>query len=556
MKKEDILAHCIDEIRAGKSTLEDCLAKYPHLGDELPSLLKIAADIQPEKVTPSEKFIKRTENRIFKEMQPSAAPAEPRGMDIFGWLKPLTLAKRTVAAIIISALLITGGTTAYAAQESLPDSALYPVKLTTEKAHLAFTPSDAGKAKLHIAFAERRVQEMAEMGRRGKAEELAGLTVALTHHLEQAKNLTGAVADEGIDTQELMVSLEQSAARQLGILEAALDEVPEQIKLSVEQALQTSGEEYATAIEAAISTAPTPMLVTGVGTIQIFVTDPPAPNVANVWVEISKIEVHRAAGPDSEWITIVDQPVVFDLLKITEVQKFLGSQEVPEGTYTQVRFMVTQATVIVDGEEHTASIPSGKLKLIRPFQVAQGETTLVLLDFDGSRSLYITGGGDFKLEPTVKLLVLSTGAAEEDEEEEEESEAEETKVEIEGIIVRFSDTELVLLVAGQEIPIPLGTEAEIEGDLEEGSWAKVKAVAKDGSFLAMEIEVEDAEEEIEEEEEEVADKVGEAEEELAQKIEQADGDTAKIAKAEKEAAQKIREMEEAEGEEGNEEEED
>jgi hypothetical protein len=259
-------------------------------------------------------------------------------------------------------------------------------------------------------------------------------------------------------------------------------------------------------------------------------------------VEISKIEVHRAAGPDSEWITIVDQPVAFDLLKITEVQKFLGSQEVPEGTYTQVRFMVTQATVIVDGKEHTASIPSGKLKLIRPFQVAQGETTLVLLDFDGSRSLYITGGGDFKLEPTVKLLVPSTGAAEED--EEEKSEAEETEVEIEGIVVRFSDTELVLLVAGQEIPIPLGTEAEIEGDLEEGSWAKVEAVAKDGSFLAMEIEVEDAEEEIEEEEE------------LAQKIEQADGDTAKIAKAEKEAAQKIREMEEAEGEEGNEEEED
>ena len=536
MKKEDILANCIDEIQAGKSTLEDCLAKYPHLGDELPSLLKIAADIQPERVTPSEEFIKRTENRIFKEMQPSAAPAEPRGVDIFGWLKPLTLAKRTVAAIIISALLITGGTTAYAAQESLPDSALYPVKLTTEKARLAFTPSDAGKAKLHIAFAERRVQEMAEMGRRGKAEELAGLTDALTHHLNQAKNLTGAVAAEGIDTQELRVSLEQSAARQLGILEAALDEVPEQIKPSVEQALQTSGEEYGTAVEVVGSTAPTPTLVMGIGTIQIFVTDPPAPNVANVWVEVSKIEVHRAAGPDSEWITIVDQPVTFDLLKIAEVQKFLGSQKVDAGTYTQLRMYITEAWIIdLDGEEHDAFVPSERLKFVRPFTIEDGEIKGLVLDFDGDRSLNVTGAGQYVLKPVVTLLVPEI---EEEDEDEDEDEEDETKVEIEGTVVSFDGDELVLLVAGQEVVSPLDTEAKIKGNLEEGSWAKVETVAEDGSFLAMEIEIEDTEEEIEEEE--------------------AEGYADKIREAEKEAAQKMREMEEeaaeeAEGEEGNEE---
>jgi hypothetical protein len=536
MKKEDILANCIDEIQAGKSTLEDCLAKYPHLGDELPSLLKIAADIQPERVTPSEEFIKRTENRIFKEMQPSTAPAEPRGVDIFGWLKPLTLAKRTVAAIIISALLITGGTTAYAAQESLPDSALYPVKLTTEKARLAFTPSDAGKAKLHIAFAERRVQEMAEMGRRGKAEELAGLTVALTHHLEQAKNLTGAVATEGIDTQELRVSLEQSAIRQLGILEAALDEVPEQIKPLVEQALQTSGEEYGTAVEVVGSTAPTPTLVTGVGTIQIFVTDPPAPNVANVWVEVSKIEVHRAAGPDSEWITIVDQPVTFDLLKIAEVQKFLGSQKVDAGIYTQLRMYITEAWIIdLDGEEHDAFVPSERLKFVRPFTIEDGEIKGLVLDFDGDKSLNVTGAGQYMLKPVVTLLVPEI---EEEDEDEDEDEKDKTKVEIEGTVVSFDGDELVLLVAGQEVVIPLDTEAKIKGNLEEGSWAKVETVAEDGSFLAMEIEIEDTEEEIEEEE--------------------AEGYADKIREAEKEAAQKMREMEEeaaeeAEGEEGNEE---
>ena len=520
MKKEDILANCIDEIRAGKSTLEDCLAKYPHLGDELPSLLKIAADIQPERVTPSEGFIKRTENRIFKEMQPSAAAAEPRGVDIFGWLKPLILAKRTVAAIIISALLITGGTTAYAAQESLPDSALYPVKVTTEKARLAFTPSDAGKAKLHIAFAERRVQEMAEMGRRGKAEELAGLTDALTHHLEQAKNLTGAVADEGIDTQELIVSLEQSATRQLGILEAALDEVPEQIKPSVEQALQTSGEEYATAVEAAISTAPTPTLVAGVGTIQIFVTDPPVPNVANVWVEVSKIEVHLAAGPDSRWITIVDKPKSFDLMELVGGKELdLGSNEVNAGTYTQVRMYITKAWIVdLDGEEHDAFVPSERLKFVRPFKVEEDGTTVLLLDFDGQKSLNVTGAGQYMLKPVVTLLVPETEGDEEGEEPEVEDAEEEIEEEVE------------------------------EEEAEEEAAEKIKEAEEE---LA---------EKIKEAEEELAEKIKEAEEELAEKIKEAEGyadkireaeeeATDKIREAEKEAAQKIREMEEEEEEE-------
>jgi len=541
MKKEDILANCIDEIRAGKRTLEDCLARYPHLGDELRPLLKIALGIQAEEVTPSPEFIQRARKRLLEAMQPSVAPVERRGMDIFGWLKPLALARRTIVAVIIVALLAGGGTTAYAAQGSLPDDTLYPVKMATEKARLVLTPSDAGKAGLHIAFAERRVQEMVEMGRRGEAGEMTRLTVALDYHLEQAQGLVEVISVQGGDIYALKLRLEQSATQQLGVLEDALAEVPEQTKPMMVQALETSGEEYGTAIEAVASTAPAPMLVAGVGTIQIRVTDPPPPEADSVLVEVGEIEIHRAAGSDSQWITIVGEPVTFDLLKIAEVQKFLGSQEVPEGAYTQVRFVITKATVIVDGEEHDASVPSGKLKLIRPFQVEEGEMTLVLLDFDGGGSLHITGRGKFILEPTVKLLVPSTGkgAIEENEDDgEPDLEIKGTKIEIEGTVASFDGNELVLLVAGQEVMISLGAEVEIEGALEEGSWVKVEAVAEDGSFLATEIEVE------EEAEEELAEKAREAEEELTQKIEEAEGGADKIREAEEEAADKIRKAEE------------
>ena len=118
MKKEDIIANCIDEIRAGKCTLEDCLARYPDLSDELRPLLKIAIDIQPERVTSSPEFKQRARIRLLEAMQSPAADAKHKGVDIFGWLKsPAPVRKLSftlIVATIIWALIVTGGTTVYA----------------------------------------------------------------------------------------------------------------------------------------------------------------------------------------------------------------------------------------------------------------------------------------------------------------------------------------------------------------------------------------------------------------------------------------------------------
>ncbi|UCD53880.1 MAG: hypothetical protein JSU76_02960, partial [Dehalococcoidia bacterium] len=99
------------------------------------------------------------------------------------------------------------------------------------------------------------------------------------------------------------------------------------------------------------------------------------------------------------------------------------------------------------------------------------------------------------------------------EEEEVREEMKETKVEIEGTIASFSETELVLVVAGQEIVITLDALTEIEGDLEEGARVEVEAVAEDGVFLATEIEVEEEEEQEREKERERERERVEAEEE-------------------------------------------
>ncbi|MBA7636313.1 hypothetical protein ES703_43930 [subsurface metagenome] len=95
-----------------------------------------------------------------------------------------------------------------------------------------------------------------------------------------------------------------------------------------------------------------------------------------------------------------------------------------------------------------------------------------------------------------------------------------TKVEVEGTIVSFSETELVLIVAGQEVVITLDASTKVKGDLEEGSWVEVEAVAEDSVFLATEIEVEAEEKAAErarEAEEKAAERAREAEEKAAER---------------------------------------
>ena len=47
MKKfEDILFECIEDIKAGRSSIEDCLDRYPSVREQLEPLLRINLEIR------------------------------------------------------------------------------------------------------------------------------------------------------------------------------------------------------------------------------------------------------------------------------------------------------------------------------------------------------------------------------------------------------------------------------------------------------------------------------------------------------------------------------
>ncbi len=157
------------------------------------------------------------------------------------------------------------------------------------------------------------------------------------------------------------------------------------------------------------------------GTIEIRVTDPPPADVKSAVVHFNSVKVHKVSDNTSEsdnisgWITVIGEGS-FDLMDVIGVEKVLGSANVTAGSFTQIRMDVAKVSgETTDNVSYTAAVPSGGLKIVRPFNVGGGMTTILTLDFDGAKSLVRTGSGKFLFEPVVKLLIEKVSGADEEE---------------------------------------------------------------------------------------------------------------------------------------------
>lgn len=420
---ENILDKCIAQIRSGEADVASCLNKYPEYAAQLRPLLEIAVLLhrepqpqpRPEALSRGERLL---QDRVAEKRSSKAVKGRLAGAirDRIGLgenaprrspLPPMRWRLRWVAIVAgIVAFISIGGGVIAASSYSMPGDFLYPVKIASEQVWLMLTPSEGGKGEFHIALAERRMQEIAEMSRRGKTDQVAELVPMVGQHLEEVKQVLVTTGEAKV-SEELKTKLEDSAIRRLGELEGALQEANEETKPVIAEALKASGESYGTAVEDAIANAPVAAVIGDMGTIQVIVTDPPSPEeIDSLIVQVTTIEAHLAAGKDSKWVTLLSEPTSFDMMELVGGKETnLGSQEVDTGTYTKVRMNITEATVTVDGMEHDVFIPGGTLKFVRPFQVQGNETTVIILDFDGKGSIHITGAGKYMLKPVVSLLI-------------------------------------------------------------------------------------------------------------------------------------------------------
>jgi len=245
---------------------------------------------------------------------------------------------------------------------------------------------------------------------------------------------------------------------------------------------------------------PTPTPAVERGTIEIRVTDPPPPGVASADVTLTKLEVHQVSDNGSGWITIIEDEVTFDLFEIIDQAMTLGSEDVTAGKYTQIRAEVTGVEgKTTDNVSYTAEVPSGTLKFVRPFNVEAGMTTVLTLDFDGDKSLVMTGKDKFLFKPVVKLLIEHEEEQEREREEEREEEHEgedEGELEFEGTIETIAGDNWTMTIDNEEWTVDVSG-ADIEGEPAVGLEAEVKGTVVNDTIVASEVEIKEAEEEEE-----------------------------------------------------------
>ncbi|MFC2067810.1 DUF5667 domain-containing protein [Chloroflexota bacterium] len=236
---EDILALCIEDIKAGKATLADCLERYPSIRRELEPLLRIALSIQePPPVTPSNAFKVRARVQLMehihtqKDKRKSWRPVS--GSDVrqtlyARWAKTVAI---IVAILLVVSALGTG--TAYASQDSLPGDTFYPVKTGTEQVRRLLTTDDMSRVELELTFAEVRLQEIEALANKVPDR----LSIAINGY---EKNTTVAItkAEQVTDSSGSASALETIAlatSNHLSVLDRIEDGVPENSKKAIKHA--------------------------------------------------------------------------------------------------------------------------------------------------------------------------------------------------------------------------------------------------------------------------------------------------------------------------------
>jgi len=170
---------------------------------------------------------------------------------------------------------------------------------------------------------------------------------------------------------------------------------------------------------------------TGSGTVILSITDSPidSSTVSGVYITINEIEVHTS---DSGWLTMEDfeGPRTFNLLELTRGEtNLLGSLELEEGNYTQIRFMVDAPVVgtvkpvnpgcyieFNDGSTQPLFVPSGSesgFKGVGNFKVPVNGTVEITADFDVRKSVHKTGSASprYILKPVIRLVVDNQAGA-------------------------------------------------------------------------------------------------------------------------------------------------
>lgn len=151
----------------------------------------------------------------------------------------------------------------------------------------------------------------------------------------------------------------------------------------------------------------------GTGQLILKITDGPDDlNISKALITISQVEVHLSAFGENDndtnvtagWYTVVNYSQTFDLINLTDAVKFFGSANLTSGWYTQIRLHIDDVIITIDNIDYNCSIPSGSIKIVRPFGIQNNQSTTLIMDFDVQQSVIDKGNGHYSFKPVIRII--------------------------------------------------------------------------------------------------------------------------------------------------------
>jgi len=158
------------------------------------------------------------------------------------------------------------------------------------------------------------------------------------------------------------------------------------------------------------------------GFFSLSITDAPIDDAIEVWVQFDAIELKHSET--EEPLTLPLNPSVqLNLLALQgqNTAEILSDETIPAGEYEWIRLKITAANdgtldsyiKLDDNSVHELDIPSGSetgLKIIGGLTIIANTPIDKTIDFDLRKSIVMTGTGDYKLKPVLKLVDDSTAS--------------------------------------------------------------------------------------------------------------------------------------------------
>lgn len=139
--------------------------------------------------------------------------------------------------------------------------------------------------------------------------------------------------------------------------------------------------------------------------LSVSMTDAPG-NYDAVMVDVQSVEV---IGSNGNTITLNTHNRIYNLLNFSNgVDTLLATGDLDPGTISQIRLVLgANNSVTKNGVVYPLSTPSAMqsgLKLAVNQTFAPGITYTILLDFDASQSIVVTGNGTYQLKPVIRTI--------------------------------------------------------------------------------------------------------------------------------------------------------